>query len=262
MGYKEVILEQIGKVAVLRLNAPEVLNAVSSNMVSEMSHAVSVVERSDARCLLLTGEGRGFCAGANLQVRGEGGPVDGFTAEGTVLETHYHPLINKIRNLDIPMVSAVNGPAAGVGMSFAIMADIVVAARSAYFLQAFARIGLVPDGGATYYLPRMIGWSRALELSLLAERLPAEKAMEWGLVNRVVDDDQLMSEAMGLADRLAEGPRSLGMIRRLYWESQNNSFTAQLQLEVEMQSAASATADNIEGVTAFLQKRDAEFTGK
>lgn len=160
------------------------------------------------------------------------------------------------------MVSAVNGPAVGVGMSFAVMADIVVAARSAYFLQAFANIGLVPDGGATWLLPRMIGWSRAVELSLLAERLPAEQAHEWGLVNRVVDNDDLMEEAMSLATRLAKGPKSLGLIRRAYWETHANSYSEQFQLEANLQSIAGASEDNREGVQAFLEKRPAKFTGK
>ena len=262
MEYKNVILQQVGKVAVLKLNAPEVLNALTLDMVAELSHAVSAIQRGDARCLLLTGEGRGFCAGANLRPRDPGVSAETMPPAGTALEMLYHPLINKIRNMEIPMVSAVNGPAVGVGMSIAIMADMVVAARSAYFLQAFARIGLVPDGGSSYYLPRMVGWKRALELSLLAEKLPAEKAQEWGLINRVVDDNLLMDEAMALAERLANGPRSLGLIRRLYWESQNNSFEEQLQLESEMQSKASATSDNREGVLAFLEKRDAKFTGQ
>jgi 2-(1,2-epoxy-1,2-dihydrophenyl)acetyl-CoA isomerase len=262
VDYKKITLDQVGKVAVLKLNAPEVLNAMSMDMVAEMSHAVSSTAKSDARCLLLTGEGRGFCAGANLQGRDTSEPVDEHQTAGSSLESQYHPLINKLRNLDIPMVTAVNGPAVGVGMSFAIMADIVVAAKSAYFMQAFARIGLVPDGGSTYYLPRMIGWSRAVELSLLAERLPAEQALSWGLINRVVDDADLMDEALSIASRLADGPRSLGMIRKLYWESPNNSFEEQLQLEASMQSSAGATADYKEGVKAFLQKRDAKFTGE
>ena len=244
---------------IITLNAPEVLNALSSDMVAELSQALDEVLASDARCLLLTGEGRGFCAGANLQTRGkEGGP----TPVGSVLETHYHPILNRIRQMDIPMVSAVNGPAVGVGMSFAVIADIVVAAKSAYFLQAFARIGLVPDGGATYYLPRMIGWSRALELSLLAEKLPAEKAEDWGLVNRVVDDADLMPEALAIATKLANGPYSLGLIRKAYWESQRNSYEGQLQLEADLQRQAGSSKDNREGVLAFLEKRDAKFTGE
>ncbi len=262
MEYKNVILQQVGKVAVLKLNAPEALNAMTLNMVAELSHAISAIQHGDARCLLLTGEGRGFCAGANIRDFDPGSSAKTMPPSGSALEMHFHPLINKIRNMEIPMVSAVNGLAVGVGMSFAIMADMVVAARSAYFLQAFARIGLVPDGGSSYYLPRIIGWKRAQELSMLAEKLPAETAQEWGLINRVVDDNLLMDEAMALAERLANGPRSLGMIRRMYWESLNNSFEEQLQLESEMQSKASATSDNREGIQAFLEKRDAKFTGQ
>jgi 2-(1,2-epoxy-1,2-dihydrophenyl)acetyl-CoA isomerase len=264
MTYNNIIVDHVGKVAVLKLNAPEFLNALSPDMVQEMSHAISAITGSDARCLLLTGEGRGFCAGANLQPKGKDSGEDAQTlpAAGSVLESHYHPVMNKLKNMDIPMVSAVNGPAVGVGMSFAIMADLVVAAKSAYFMQAFARIGLVPDGGATYLLPRMIGWSRAIELSLLAERLPAEKACEWGLVNRVVEDAELMTEAMALASRLADGPRSLGLIRQAYWESFNNSYSEQFQLEANLQGIAGASDDNREGVRAFLEKREPRFTGK
>ncbi|MBS04649.1 MAG: 2-(1,2-epoxy-1,2-dihydrophenyl)acetyl-CoA isomerase [Gammaproteobacteria bacterium] len=259
MAYAQIKVEHHDKVGIITLNAPEVLNALSSDMVAELSQALDEVLASDARCLLLTGEGRGFCAGANLQTRGkEGGP----TPVGSVLETHYHPILNRIRQMDIPMVAAVNGPAVGVGMSFAVIADIVVAAKSAYFLQAFARIGLVPDGGATYYLPRMIGWSRALELSLLAEKLPAEKAEDWGLVNRVVDDADLMPEALAIATKLANGPYSLGLIRKAYWESQRNSYEGQLQLEADLQRQAGSSKDNQEGVLAFLEKRDAKFTGE
>ena len=259
MAYAQIKVEHHDKVGIITLNAPEVLNALSSDMVAELSQALDEVLASDARCLLLTGEGRGFCAGANLQTRGkEGGP----TPVGSVLETHYHPILNRIRQMDIPMVAAVNGPAVGVGMSLAVIADIVVAAKSAYFLQAFARIGLVPDGGATYYLPRMIGWSRALELSLLAEKLPAEKAEDWGLVNRVVDDADLMPEALAIATKLANGPYSLGLIRKAYWESQRNSYEGQLQLEADLQRQAGSSKDNREGVLAFLEKRDAKFTGE
>ena len=140
------------------------------------------------------------------------------------LRYDFHPLLMALRDLEMPMVTAVHGPAAGVGMSFAIMADMVCASKEGYFLQAFARIGLVPDGGATFLLPRLIGWGRAVELSMMAEKLPAEKAYDWGLVNRLFDDrDSLMSGALEIARRLAKGPRSLAMIRREYWESWRNS---------------------------------------
>ncbi len=260
MDYKNIQLDYVDRVAVLKLSAPEVLNALSSEMVTELSHAITEVTKSDARCLLMTGEGRAFCAGANLQARGKGG--EELPPAGGVLETHYHPVMNKLKNMDIPMVSAVNGPCVGVGMSFAVMADMVVAARGAYFLQAFANIGLVPDGGATWLLPRLIGWGRAVELSLMAERLPAEKAFEWGLVNRLVEDDQLMDEAMAIAEKLSNGPMSLGLIRKAYWASFSNSYSEQFQLEANLQNTASASADNREGVQAFLEKRPAKFTGK
>ncbi|MDP4599103.1 MAG: enoyl-CoA hydratase/isomerase [Pseudomonadales bacterium] len=260
MDYKTITLSIENKIAVLTLNAPDVLNALSGPMVEEISAALTAVGKPDSgvRCLVMTGAGRAFCAGANLQARpAAGAPVPA----GHILETHYAPVLNKIRLLPFPFVSAVNGPAVGVGMSFAIMADMVVAAKSAYFLQAFANIGLIPDGGATWFLPRMIGWGRAAELSLMAERLSAEKAESWGLVNRVVDDADLMAEAMKIATKLANGPMSLGLIRKAYWESQTNSFNEQLQLEATLQMQAGASRDNREGVQAFLEKRSAKFEG-
>jgi 2-(1,2-epoxy-1,2-dihydrophenyl)acetyl-CoA isomerase len=160
-------------------------------------------------------------------------------------------------------VTSVNGPAAGAGMSFALMGDIILCARSAYFLQAFRRIGLVPECGSTWLLPRLIGRAHAIELSLMGERLPAEKALAWGLVNRVYDDDVLWEETMKLARELADGPTvALSLIRELYWESPDNSFEDQLNLEFESQRLAGATEDFREGVTAFLEKRPAKFTGK
>lgn len=258
MTYENVLLEYRDRVALLTLNAPDVLNALSNDMVSELHHAIAQVIKSDARCLLMTGSGRAFSAGANLQQRGE---MNGPNAPGSALETHYHPVMTKLRNMEIPMVTAINGPAVGVGMSFAVMSDYAIAARSAYFLQAFANIGLVPDGGATWILPRIIGWRRAVELSMMAERLPAETALEWGLINRVVDDEELKQEAMQVSNKLANGPYSLGLIRQAYWQSYNNSYAEQFQLEVNLQDKASSTRDNAEGVRAFLEKRDAKFKG-
>ena len=258
MGYENIIVEHHDRVAMVKLNAPEVLNALSTDMVSELSSAIRDVTKSDARCLLLTGEGRAFCAGANLSA----GPGDGKAPPGHVLETHYHPVMQQLRKMEIPMVTAINGPAVGVGMSFAVMSDYAVAAKSAYFLQAFANIGLIPDGGATYVLPRLIGWRRAMELSMLAERLPAETALEWGLINKVVEDSELIEEGMAVATRLANGPKSLGLIRQAYWESLNNSYTEQLQLESDLQTVAGKTKDNMEGIKAFLDKRPAKFTGE
>lgn len=248
-----------GNVAVLKFNHPEVMNAVGQQMAAELMEAALEVRGSSARCLLITGEGRGFCAGANLQDEGRGERQGG---AGDMLRRVYHPLLVTLRELEIPIVTAVNGAAAGVGMSFAIIGDIVCASKNAFFLQAFSRIGLVPDGGSTYMLPRLIGWGRAVELSLLAERLPAEQAHQWGLVNRLYDDNEaLMAGAMGIARQLANGPKALGMIRRLYWDTWQNSFEQQLDLEAQMQNRAGATTDHQEGVKAFLEKRDAKFTG-
>ena len=255
-------LEFNGKVAVLKFNHPEVLNAIGAQMLEEFSEALLDVEdaANGARCLLLTGEGRGFSAGANLQDEGRNDRRGG---AGGALRTGYHPILLRLRDLEIPIVTAVNGPAAGVGMSFALIGDIVCAEKDAYFLQAFSRIGLVPDGGATFMLPRLIGWGRAMELSLLAEKLSAEKAHEWGLVNRVFDDrEALMQGAMDLSRRLADGPRSLGMIRRAYWNTWHNAFEQQLDLEAKLQNEAGATADFQEGVGAFLEKRPTRFSGK
>ncbi|MBS0471462.1 MAG: enoyl-CoA hydratase/isomerase [Proteobacteria bacterium] len=249
-----------GKVAVLTLNHPEAMNAAGVKLVKGAAAALNFIENKDNgfRAMILTGEGRGFCSGANLAERGTGEE----TGVGHSLETVYHPFLRRLRDLSIPFVTAVNGAAAGVGMSIALMGDLVVAARSAYFLQAFTRIGLVPDGGSTWMLPRMIGLARAKELSLLAERLPAEKAMEWGLINRVAGDNELMEEALKLANQLADGPASLAITRSLYWQSPLKTYEEQLDLERSAQERAGKTQDFMEGVTAFLQKRQAKFSGQ
>jgi 2-(1,2-epoxy-1,2-dihydrophenyl)acetyl-CoA isomerase len=263
MEFERAKLELEGSVAILTLNHPEVMNAVSPEMLGGLMKALEHVEdpKNGVRCIVMTGAGRGFCAGANLQRPSSG--ASGSGDAGLVLETHYHPLLRRLRELPIPFVTAVNGAAAGVGMSFALMGDLVLCARSSYFLQAFRRIGLIPDGGSTWILPRLVGRARAMELSLMGEKLPAEKALEWGLVNRVFEDEELMKNAKELARDLANGPTlALGLIRRLYWESADNSYEEQLNLERQMQRRTGASTDFQEGVRAFLEKRPAKFKGE
>jgi 2-(1,2-epoxy-1,2-dihydrophenyl)acetyl-CoA isomerase len=264
MQFKHVTLDIGGPVAILKLDHPEVMNAVSMDMLGGLGEALDAIDdrRSEVRCLVMTGAGRAFCAGANLQGRDNQKPGSRSNA-GVTLETGYHPFLRRLRNLHCPIVTSVNGAAAGAGMSFALMGDMILCARSAYFLQAFRRIGLVPDCGSTWLLPRLVGRARSVELSLMGERLPAEKALEWGLVNRLYDDAALMDETMKLAHELADGPTiALSLIRRLYWESSDNSFEDQLDLEQQMQRRAGAAEDFKEGVTAFLEKRPAKFKGK
>jgi 2-(1,2-epoxy-1,2-dihydrophenyl)acetyl-CoA isomerase len=260
--FERVYVTAHGSVAVLTLNHPEALNAASVSMVHGMARALSFIEKPDSgfRAIVITGEGRGFCSGANLAEAANG--RSGEQTAGDALETAYHPMLRKLRDCRLPIVTAVNGAAAGIGMSIALMGDLIVAAKSAYFLQAFVRIGLVPDGGSTWMLPRLIGLARARELSLLAEKLPADKALEWGLINRVFDDGQMMEEAMKLAQRLADGPASIQFIRRLFWDSPHNTFEQQIDLERQSQQRAGRTEDFMEGVGAFLQKRPSKFKGK
>ena len=256
---RRMSLEFINKVAVLKFNHPEVLNAVGSEMLEDFHAAMAELKnpKNGARCLLLTGEGRGFCSGANLSGDGQKN-ISGGAGDG--LRSGYHPLLFGLRELDMSIVTAVNGAAAGVGMSFAMMGDIVCASKDAFFLQAFARIGLIPDGGATFMLPRLIGMGRAMELSMLAERLPADKAFDWGLVNRLYDDnDTLMDGAMEIATQLSNGPKSLSLIRKAYWNTWHNAYEQQLDLEAQLQNEAGRTEDFKEGILAFLEKRDAQF---
>jgi 2-(1,2-epoxy-1,2-dihydrophenyl)acetyl-CoA isomerase len=262
MQFKYVTLDLDGQVAVLKLDHQEVMNAVSMDMLGGLAEALDEIEerKDEIRCVVLTGAGRAFCTGANLQGRNDQSKK---TRAGAALETGFHPFLRRIRNLHCPLVTAVNGPAAGAGMSFALLGDMILCARSAYFLQAFRRIGLVPDCGSTWLLPRLVGKARSIELSLMGERLPAEKALEWGLVNRVYDDGALMEEAMKLAHEFANGPTiALSLIRKLYWDSPENSFEEQLNLEFQCQVRAGSTEDFREGVGAFLEKRPANFKGK
>jgi 2-(1,2-epoxy-1,2-dihydrophenyl)acetyl-CoA isomerase len=256
MQFKHATLEIDSLVATIKMDHAEVMNAVSVDMLGGLGEALNAIEdkKDEVRCVVLTGAGRAFCTGANLQGRNDQNNQIRRSA-GATLETAFHPFLRRLRNLHCPLITSVNGPAAGAGMSFALMGDIILAARSSYFLQAFRRIG--------WLLPRLVGKARAVELSLLGERLPAEKALEWGLINRVIDDAELAAETKKMAVELANGPTvALSMIRTLYWESEHNSYEEQLDLEVQMQKRAGAAEDFREGVSAFLEKRPAKFKGR
>ncbi len=259
-GYSKITYARDGDIAIITLSDPATMNAAGLDLVGELDTAFTRAE-GEARAIILTGEGRGFCSGANLTATGgsasAAGP-DGFDA-GAALETHYNPFVTRLRDLSIPFVTAVNGAAAGVGCSFALLGDLIVAGESAYFLQAFRRIGLVPDGGSTYLLPRMIGRARAMEMMLLGEKISARQALEWGMINRCVADDQLLPTALELARALADGPLAVTMIRQLAWESLDQDWQGQLQKERVTQRTAGRTEDFREGVMAFLQKRKATF---
>jgi 2-(1,2-epoxy-1,2-dihydrophenyl)acetyl-CoA isomerase len=258
-------LETTGDVAVMTLNDPGVLNAFGQKLREDMTEAMDQVEAGKARCLVITGAGRAFCSGANLNDPDRPSRDRAAEARGEMkgdLEAWYNPMFLRLRALQMPVVTAINGIAAGAGMSLALSGDIRIAARSASFLQAFARIGLVPDCGSSWILPRLVGMARAMELSLLAERLPAETALSWGLINRIEDDTALMPKAMELAKGLAAGPQSLVMIRQMYWQSLENSYSEQLDLEAKLQTQAGLTKDYAEGVSAFREKRPAKFTGQ
>jgi len=263
MAYKTLIVDKADGVATVTLNRPERLNALSAELMVELGEALAEIEADSAiRCLLLTGAGRGFCSGADL-ASGDLTMGGGMPDLGKALHTNYHPVIRKLATYRMPVVTAINGAAAGAGMSLALTGDIVIAAKSASFLQAFANIGLVPDAGSTWFLPRLAGTARALGLTMLGEPLPAETAAEWGLVWKCVDDAALMDEAKKVALKFAKGPTvGLMQIRKLVRQSWNNSLDAQLEAEREAQVTAGRTRDFIEGVTAFLQKRAAKFTGQ
>jgi 2-(1,2-epoxy-1,2-dihydrophenyl)acetyl-CoA isomerase len=245
-------------VATVTLNRPDSLNALNAAMVDELRMAVESLPRSGARCLLLAGEGRGFSSGADL-ASGGGLPDD----VGAALEAHFNPLIEALFALPLPVVAAVRGPCAGAGCSLALAADIVIAARSAYFLQAFINIGLIPDAGATWLLPRLAGRARAMEMMMLGERIPAEQAAEWGMVSRMVEDEDLETEAVALATRLASGPTiAYGLLRRLARDCERLPLTEALAAERLAQRDAGRTGDFKAAVLAFLQKRQPTFDGR
>jgi len=259
MTFQHIRLEQSpAAVATITLNRPDSLNALNAAMVDELRAAVESLAGGGARCLLLAGEGRGFSSGADL-ASGGGLPDD----VGAALEAHFNPLVEALFALPIPVVAAVNGPCAGAGCSLALAADIVIAGRSAYFLQAFINIGLIPDAGATWLLPRLAGRARAMEMMMLGERLPAEQALEWGMIARVVNDEDLASEALSIATRLALGPTvAYGLLRRLEREAGQRTLTDALAAERVAQRDAGRTEDFKDAVVAFLQKQKPHFSGR
>ena len=251
--------ERDGKVGILTLNDPASLNAMTPELLGDLARAIGEMGVDPGiRALILTGEGRGFCSGQNLKA---------FNSLGDNIYTgvmkHYWPAMQALRECRMPVVVAVNGVAAGGGFSLAMSGDIILAARSASFIQVFSRIGLVPDLGSTWLLPRLVGRQRALDLMLLNEPLSAERAKEWGLVRDVVDDARLLDEAKALAGRLADGPtRALVATRQLLEESEHASYADQFRREIELQMMIRESADAQEGRKAFVEKRKAQFTGR
>jgi 2-(1,2-epoxy-1,2-dihydrophenyl)acetyl-CoA isomerase len=245
------------------LNRPEKLNALNPEMHKLLRQALErAADEREVRALLLTGAGRAFCAGQDLSERDVSpgaAPIDLSVSLGS----YYNPLVRRMRELPKPVVCAVNGVAAGAGANLALACDIVVAARSSSFIQSFSRIGLVPDAGGTWFLPRLVGKARAMGLALLGEKLSAEQAVQWGLIWKVVDDARLADESLALARSLAEGPtKGFGLTKRAMHASSGNSLDAQLELERDLQREAGFSEDYREGVSAFKEKRQPRFKGK
>ncbi|HEY5900236.1 MAG TPA: 2-(1,2-epoxy-1,2-dihydrophenyl)acetyl-CoA isomerase PaaG [Burkholderiales bacterium] len=250
-------------VETITLNRPEKLNALNPEMHQLLRRALErAADEAEIRAVLLTGAGRGFCTGQDLAERDVSpgaAPIDLSVSLGSL----YNPLIRRMRALPKPIVCAVNGVAAGAGANIALACDLVVAARSASFVQAFSRLGLVPDAGGSYFLPRLVGTARAMGLALLAEKLDAQQAEQWGLIWKAIDDDKLAHEARTLAAALASGPtRGYGLLKKALYASPGNSLDAQLDLERDLQRDAGFSEDYREGVTAFKEKRPPKFKGR
>jgi 2-(1,2-epoxy-1,2-dihydrophenyl)acetyl-CoA isomerase len=264
MTSETVKFEVAEGVGVITLNDPASLNAFTSAMGDALLEAFTEIASpsSGIRAAILTGAGRHFCAGVNLAVRGKQLREEGGVDLGLNLGLHINPLVLMARDLRVPLIAAVNGPAVGVGFGFALMADLIFAAESSYFMEPFCRVGLVPDGGMTHVIPRLIGKARAMELALFGSRLSAAKALEWGLINRVLPDGELMQHALEAAAQLAKGPLSLGAIRQLIARGADSALPDQLDLERATQRAMGNTADYREGVFSFLEKRPPVFQGR
>ncbi len=256
-----ILITNAGSWTGLTLNRPDRLNAFNENVHRELAAALDRIAANEAcRAVLLTGAGRGFCAGQDLAERNV---TDGAPDLGHTIESFYNPLIRRIRGLPKPVICAVNGVAAGAGANLALACDIVLAARSATFIQAFAKIGLIPDSGGTFFLPRLVGDARARALAMLAEPVTAAQAESWGMIWKVVDDEALLAEARGLTERLASQPaEGLALIKQALNASAGNTLDAQLDFERDLQRRAGRTPDYAEGVRAFMEKRVPRFTGR
>lgn len=261
MSYETILVERDGPLMTITLNRPDRLNAMPPQMADEIGEAF--YDLGDARAVLITGAGKGFCSGADLAARGEGSALASKGGSHKALQNHYNPAISQVLRAPVPVICAVNGPAAGVGCSLALAADFTIASDKAYFLQAFVNIGLVPDGGSTWLLARAIGRARATRMMMLGEKIGAEQAEEWGLIYKSVDADKLLGEARALAEKLANGPT---LAIKTMKENINLAMDGTLQQvfvnEAEGQRLAGASEDAMEGGMAFLQKRKAEFKGR
>ncbi len=263
MSYQTIIFEVSEGIARLTLNRPERLNSFNTVMLAEVQDALATMRQDGpARVLVLTGAGRGFCAGQDLGdrvVAPGGAPPD----LGRSIESGYKPLILALRRLPLPIIAAVNGVAAGAGANIALACDLVIAARSANFIQAFSKIGLIPDSGGTWFLPRLVGHARAMGLALLGDKLPAEQAVQWGLIWRCVDDGQLADEVDAIARHLAAAPtRGLARTKQAMLASWAHTLEQQLDVERDYQQELGHSADYAEGVAAFMEKRTPRFTGR
>jgi len=263
MSYTTIDYVSEDGLAVLTLNRPDKLNSFNATMHAEIREALKTLKKdTSVRCLLLQANGRGFCAGQDLSDRNVD-PSEAMPDLGESLEKRYNPMLRTLRNLELPVVCAVNGVAAGAGANIALACDIVLAAESASFIQAFCKIGLIPDSGGTWTLPALVGRSRAMALAMLGDKISAQQAADWGMIYRCVPDDTLKTEAEALARALAAGPtRGLGLIKRAINAAADNSFDQQLDLERDLQRLAGRSDDYREGVTAFMQKRAPQFRGR
>lgn len=249
--------------ATLILNRPDRLNSFNSEMHDEVKQAFkNIKEDAEVRCLLITGAGRGFCAGQDLSDRSVS-VGDEAPDLSVSVEKNYNPLIRNITSLEMPVICAVNGVAAGAGANIALACDLVIAAKSASFIQSFNKLGLIPDSGGTWVLPRLIGQARALKLTLLGEKVSAEEALLMGMIAQVSEDEELMKDAESLGLQLAKGPtKGLGLIKRAIRASSNNSLEEQLELEKQCMGIAGRSDDYREGVAAFMEKREPNYKGK